>query len=189
MLDLSSKGTVPVLQLKDQVIDESVDVMAWALSRTELSQTEPVRADADSWEPVPFPHPLVTANDAEFKHYLDRYKYFERFPEHSQAYYLEKCMLFLNDLEARLAKTKFLLGEKLTWVDVAIFPFIRQFAFVDKDVFDDLPLPMLQNWLVEHLQSDLFKRVMNKYPVWVDGQGYLVTNFSEQLNDATQRSG
>ena len=179
MLVLSAKGTVPVLQLENQVIDESLEVMAWALSQSKSSV-----GDADSWAEIEFPHALVEVNDGEFKKYLDRYKYFERFQEHPQTYYLDKCMPFLIDLETRLTSNSFLLTSKLCWVDVAIFPFIRQFAYVDKSGFDDLPLPMLQKWLNSLLESELFASVMPKYPLWEEGQERLLTHFPK-LNSST----
>lgn len=176
MLALSSKGTVPVLQLETRVIDESLEIIAWALNQAGSAHSNPAHSNSDSWAEADFPHPLVEANDGEFKYYLDRYKYFERFPEHPQSYYLDKCMTFLNDLEERLTQAEYLLGAKICWVDVAIFPFIRQFAFVDKIVFDDLALPMLQNWLDRRLGSELFSSAMIKHPFWQEGQAGLYSN-------------
>ncbi len=168
MLELSPKGTVPVLQLNDQVIDESLDVMAWAFEQS----------DPDSLFESSFPHSLVERNDNYFKHHLDRYKYFERYPEQTQKVYLEQCMVFLRELESTLSESKYLLGEKMAWVDIAIFPFIRQFAFSDKVMFDSLPLPKVQCWLAVFLESELFTQVMKKYPPWRIGQKPLTENAS-----------
>jgi glutathione S-transferase len=76
--------------------------------------------------------------------------------------------LMLVPMETALKSTEYLMGEKMSWVDVAIFPFIRQFAMADLEKFNDLPLPALRRWLNQHLESDLFLAVMHKYPVWID---------------------
>lgn len=157
MLEMSAKGTVPVLVLTETVIDESIDVMRWALQDS----------DPDSWLTSSLDHPLVTRNDDYFKYYLDRYKYFDRYPEHSQEMYLEKACIFITELEKKFNDGQiFLNGKRLSSLDVAIFPFVRQFAFVDKAKFDGLPYPKVQRWLSMLLESDLFKAVMLKYPAW-----------------------
>ena len=160
----SEKGTVPVLIDGDMVLDESVDVMHWALNQS----------DPQGWLKPSNTNHLVGSNDGDFKFYLDRYKYSDRYPEHSRSEYFEKALPFLKELESTLSNTEieqsFLCGDRVTWVDIAIFPFIRQFAFVDKLKFDQLPLPKLLKWLDFHLKSDLFIAVMHKYPVWQSGQ-------------------
>jgi len=164
MLAVSPKATVPVIVDDGFVIDESIDIMAWALNRS----------DPDGWLSHPLDHQLIQRNDGEFKANLDRYKYFERYPEQSQDCYFEKALGFLSDLEASLIGNNqfnyFLESSSVTTLDVAIFPFIRQFAFVDKPRFDALELPKLKAWLAFFLESDLFLNVMNKYSAWVDGQ-------------------
>ena len=116
---------------------------------------------------------MVQRNDGSFKYYLDRYKYFDRYPEQSQQWYCDQAFGFLRDLEARLqisnAEPGFLYHDTLSWVDVAIFPFVRQFAFVDKHKFDALHLPAVHQWPNYFLQSELFLKVMTKYPVWAVG--------------------
>ena len=164
MLDASPKATVPVIVLDGVVIDESIDIMAWALGKS----------DPDGWLSHTLDHHLIQRNDGEFKRKLDRYKYFEHYPEQSQDWYFEQTLSFLNDLEASLTKSNqpnyFLESPCVTALDVAIFPFIRQFAFVDKPRFDSLELPKLKAWLAFFLESNLFLNVMNKYPAWVEGQ-------------------
>jgi len=174
MLDVSSKGTVPVLVLADDVIDESIDVIQWALSQN----------DPDLWLSHSLDHELILENDGSFKSKLDRYKYFERYPECSQQSYFEDCLVYLEKLETSLVEAQELMGKevdtqdkeapgkyflqssKLTVLDIAIFPFIRQFAFVNKEVFDQLSLPRLQHWLDHILKSKLFLLVMEKRPLW-----------------------
>jgi glutathione S-transferase len=160
MLDISPKGTVPVLQLENSVVDESVDVMRWALSQN----------DPDAWLSSELDHELVTINDGAFKGVLDQYKYFDRFPEHPQSYYFEQAVAHLQTLELHMVANHlglhFLLNGRMSAIDVAIFPFIRQLAFVNKPAFDELNLPKLQQWLDWHLESNLFKVAMQKYPAW-----------------------
>lgn len=160
MLAASSKGTVPVLIFPDgQVLDESYDVMRWA-----LEQSDPEHWWVDELETEV--EQLIQWNDGEFKSHLDHYKYFERFPEHPMEYYRSQAEEFLMALEQRLSIEKYLLGKTISVADVAIFPFIRQFAFADKNWFDLSPYSNLQSWLTNFLDSDLFVSVMTKHPVW-----------------------
>lgn len=161
MLALSNKGTVPVLQLEDgRVIDESLDLMLWA-----LEQSDPEHwLDADNDES----RSLIEQNDKDFKDKLDRYKYFSRFPEHPQLYYRQQAEEFLNELEQRLADNNGagLIDKRITLADVAIFPFIRQFAHVDYLWFNKSTYTKTGHWLESFEKSDLFLRVMQKYKLW-----------------------
>lgn len=162
MLSLSPKGTVPVLQLRDKVLDESLDVMHWALQQS----------DPESWlkpELTSQTDQLIASNDQDFKGWLDKYKYWERFPDQSQTYYRSRAEEFIALLEGMLSEYRFLFGYQRSLADIAIFPFIRQFAFVDKDWFDSAPYPNLQKWLEEFLCSDLFLHSMCKQPFWQEG--------------------
>lgn len=158
MLTVSPKGTVPVLVLPDgKVIDESLDIMAWALSRN----------DPDGWltNDSRFQE-LIAENDGSFKRALDQYKYATRFPEQSAETYRQQGERFLVRLEALLAEHAYLLSDKLTQADVAIFPFIRQFSMVDADWFAAAHYPRLRQWLAGLLASDLFNGVMQKQTAW-----------------------
>ena len=160
MLEASAKGTVPVLVLPDgRVIDESVDVMRWALARSDPDHwwQEDIESETED---------LVQQNDFVFKEFLDRYKYADRYPEHPRSYYRNKGEGFLQLLEQKLTAGPYLLTGKPTFSDVDIFPFVRQFAFVDKGWFDQAPYPKLQDWLQAFLDSDLFLSVMTKFPRW-----------------------
>ena len=161
----SPKATVPVLIEHNLVVDESINIMRWALSRSDpdtwLAQSEQTQQNQFD---------LVLRNDQEFKYYLDRYKYFDRYPGHPQESYLQKALVFLEWIEGQLSASK---SNSLSqhnsgmgFEDFAILPFVRQFAFVDKPRFDLLPLPKVQNWLEQFLQSELFQSVMYKYPEW-----------------------
>jgi glutathione S-transferase len=161
MLALSSKGTVPVLLTPDEkVIDQSCDVMHWALNKN----------DPDNWldEDASQSQFLIDYNDNEFKHFLDRYKYHVGYPENSQEYYRDNAESFLKLLEERLTDNKgiALLGNRYTFVDMAIFPFVRQFSKVDIDWFNASPYELLKNWTYTIEQSDLFQGCMKKYEQW-----------------------
>lgn len=155
MLAISPKGTVPVLQLADgSVIDESIDIMRWALAQHDPDHWLAVDADEAAT--------LILINDAEFKRALDGYKYPNRYPERSATDYRRKGERFLATLEARLTGQSFLDGGQIRWVDAAVFPFIRQFAAVDPDWFSNAPYPNVQRWLQAWLVSPLFLSVMAK---------------------------
>lgn len=162
MLAISPKGTVPVLQLPDgTVIDESIDVMRWALSMNDpddwLTVADEAQIDA-----------LVCRNDLEFKPLLDAYKYPERHGERSQAQWRDAALdTHLLDLDARLAQHRHLLGARRSLADAALFPFVRQFAGVNPVWFEQASLPHLRAWLNDWLNSDLFSRVMAKQPLFV----------------------
>jgi len=159
---LSAKGTVPVLALDQaQVIDESLDIMMWALQQHDpdgwLLKDAVLMAESQR---------LINVNDSEFKRYLDRYKYADRFPDHPLAFYRAKAERFLAVLEVKLTSSLYLLSERPTLADMAIFPFIRQFANVDKAWFEKSPYPHLQSWLTGLLALPLFTGVMDKYSQW-----------------------
>ena len=159
MTMISPKGTVPVLQLDERIIDESIEVMAWALEQS----------DPDNWLALDLEHQqkaLIEENDNSFKTWLDKYKYWDRFPEQSQQVYRGYAEQFISRLDKNLREHRYLLGDKICMADIAIFPFIRQFAFVDKDWFDQANYPALQRWLNEFLDSSLFAQVMKKHSVW-----------------------
>lgn len=161
MLAVSPKGTVPVLVLPDgEVIDESLDIAVWALRQNDPLAWLPAEADRADMDG------LVSANDGEFKQWLDRYKYAVRYPQNPMAFYREQGERFLRRLESILSQQRFLRGEHASFADVGLFPFVRQFAFVDKTWFDSAPYPALQRWLAYWLASDAFAGAMLKRPVW-----------------------
>ncbi len=158
LLAASAKGTVPVLVLPDSaVIDESLDIMRWA-----LRQHDPERwLDGDDAA-------LIAANDGPFKHHLDRYKYPERHGADPLTHRAAAVAL-LGELEARLAANTWLCGDRQSLTDTAIMPFVRQFAAVDAAWFDAQPLPALHRWLVAQLATPLFARAMVPRKPWQPG--------------------
>lgn len=157
MLNYSSKATVPVLVIEDEVMDESLDIMLWALAQN----------DADRWLNNNDQLELIKMCDEKFKPQLDRYKYSEGYDE-SEEHYRNKTLWFLNMLNVRLAQQKFLISDHMSLADIAIFPFIRQYAFVNKKWFDSNDYLYLQRWLAKHLQSELFMKIMQKHQLWKD---------------------
>jgi glutathione S-transferase len=154
MLALSPKGTVPVLSVGDQVIDESLAIMQWALAQS----------DPDGWllQGDPRVLELIAENDSAFKHHLNRYKYAERYPEQPMEFYRAEGEVFLSKLEALLTERDYLLADHLSLADVALAPFVRQFAHVDRAWFAQAPYHRLQDWLQHFLDSPLFITVMAK---------------------------
>ena len=165
MLSASPKGSVPVLVLPDgQVIDESWEIMLWALHQHDpdgwLGKNNAYAEEATQ---------LIIENDTSFKDNLDRYKYPDRYPEHAPIVYRTEAEIFLRRLEIRLRATSCLLGESLSIADAGVFPFIRQFAYVDKNWFAQAPYASLRRWLKNFLNSECFDAVMKKYPPWQPG--------------------
>lgn len=163
MLDASPKGTVPVLVLEDgTVIDESIDIMRWSL----------LHADPQNWCDSNYQiqsDRFILVNDNEFKPLLDNYKYPQSSEKQDPIYYRNQIKPYLQTLNQQLSDYQFLFGDKINIADVALFPFIRQFAMVDKTWFDQAPYPHLQQWLQAFINSDLFQSVMQKYQAW-EGQ-------------------
>lgn len=161
MLLASPKGTVPVLCMDGLVLDQSLDIMHWAISQSDPDQWRSADdAIAQAW---------IEKNNGPFKVLLDQYKYPNRFLElDTEAVLNEILQIMLLPMEKSLQNSQYLLGEKMTWVDIAIFPFIRQFSMVDLKKFDDLPIPAVKKWLAQLLESELFHSVMHKHPVWRD---------------------
>ena len=164
MLQASPKGTVPVLILPDgTVIDESIDLMRWALAQRDPERWWRHDLEAET-------NKLVKENDFVFKKHLDQYKYADRYPQQPQSFYRAEAEVFLRKLEQILLHKHYLMNDRLTFSDVAIFPFVRQFAYVDKTWFDSAPYPRLQAWLQSFLDSDLFSGAMTKYPRWCEAR-------------------
>ena len=162
MLEASPKGTVPVLVIENkQVIDESLDVMLWALGQ----------GDPDGWLAPDMDDMLrlIAACDGPFKHHLDRFKYATRYEDADPLEHRAGAEVFLKFLEARLAQNRWLFGQKASLADYAILPFIRQFAGAAKGWWEAAPYPHVRAWLEGFKGSDFFRSVMKKYPQWQAG--------------------
>lgn len=166
MLAISNKATVPVLQLDDgKVIDESLDLMHWALAQR----------DPEGWltGDLPAMTALIQQNDSDFKQQLDSYKYHVRYPQQSQEYYRQQAEKFLTQIEAALAANNGagLAGANISFADIAIFPFIRQFSRVDLEWFQKSPYHGVIEWLARIESSSLFLSIMKKYEPWEESRG------------------
>ncbi|RON50368.1 glutathione S-transferase [Pseudomonas frederiksbergensis] len=161
MLALSSKGTVPVLEVEGRVIDESLGIMGWALAQNDpqdwLLKDDPAGQSLMA--------ELIEENDQVFKVHLNRYKYAERYPEQPMEHYRAEGEVFLRRLEELLEDRDYLLAGHISLADVALMPFVRQFAHVDREWFGQTPYVRLQAWLQRFLDSDLFTAIMRKPPL------------------------
>lgn len=168
LLEVSSKGTVPVLVTADgDVIDQSLDIMLWSLRRHDPLHWLPSNPDSLHAQLA-----LIAACDGDFKQQLDRYKYPGRYDGLDEPIaHRDQGASFLLGLDLRLSKDEYLAGDRSGLVDAAIFPFVRQFSSVDATWFNGQPWPRLQDWLRGWLSSALFARAMQKHPVWKSGTG------------------
>jgi glutathione S-transferase len=172
LLDISPKATVPVLLVLGGplatpiLVDESRDIIRWALEKGTLGQA----TDALKTQFLPLHlqleiEELIDENDGAFKWALDRYKYSDRFEE-SKQYYRKLGEIFLAKLERLLEHNRYLFAQEMSLADIAIFPFVRQFAHVDKAWFEQSQYPRLIQWLSALLESELFVSIMGKYKPW-----------------------
>jgi glutathione S-transferase len=169
LLALSPKATVPVLQLPDgRVIDESLDIMLWA-----LRQRDPL-----AWLATREHDPVlqwVARCDTVFKPLLDRYKYAPRHPELPQQAHRDIAVAaYLGPLNGLLDDQPFICGTRTGWADAAVFPFVRQFAMAEPGWFEAAPLTSLRRWLTYWLDSNWFAAVMAKRPVWADASSCVI---------------
>lgn len=164
LLLASSKATVPVLQLPDgRVLEQSLEIMHWALEQHDPQGWLRLQEQEEALA-------LIALNDGPFKQVLDRYKYASRHPERpADAWRDEAVELMLAPLNARLAGRPFLLRDTPSLADMAIVPFIRQFAAVEPQWFESAPLERLQAWTKRIVSSGLFEAVMKKYTAWQPG--------------------
>lgn len=162
MLEVSPKGTVPVLILADgSVLQESIDIMLWALRQNDphhlLSQDE-----AQYLQIIE----LIERGDNEFKHPLEQYRAAKRYHKDTEQYWRQQCEVFIAELEQRLEKTDYFVGHQLSLADYAFIPFMRQFGRVDRKWFAQAPYPKVKAWLTMQLQSRLYAKMMTKHKLW-----------------------
>ena len=161
MLEVSPKGTVPILILEDKVIDESYDIVNWIIEESNIFNDNLGSEQKDLTES------LIKRFDDEFKYHLDRYKYATRYENTDSEFHRAKCLKVLIDLETIVSKGKWMFGEKLNKLDISILPFIRQFRIANPEWFDSLEeISRIKNILKNYLDSEEFKKVMFKYDEW-----------------------
>lgn len=164
-LAISSHATVPSLLIsKDEYLDESWDIVKWA-----VHQYDPDNWLGENHEYLIDAEMLVETNDYSFKVDLDHYKSADSHPEHSMEYYRQRGAEFLEELDEMLGKNRFLLAAHITIADIAVFPFIREFAMVDKAWFDNTPYQKLKRWLDILLDTEWFKEAIKKHETWRPG--------------------
>ncbi|MAI06606.1 MAG: hypothetical protein CBC47_05760 [Alphaproteobacteria bacterium TMED87] len=165
MLSLSSKGTVPVLLLEDgSVIDESLDIMFWALEKNDTNSLfrDYMINEAENKK-------FLNMIDIDFKYALDRYKYPNRYDNVDPIMYREICHNILIGINDKINENNYIYGKYLSFIDIATLPFIRQFRIADPSWFDnEMPQTKIKNWLTNFLNLPIFRQIMTKYPEWVN---------------------
>lgn len=177
MLALSPKGTVPVLiinhaegnevpQQKATVIDESIEIMLWALKRNDPQDL----LWAEDPQQLALMLELIRKNDQHFKPQLEAYKLAKRFHKESEMADRQRCEVFIAELERKLENSHYLMGDRASLADYAVLPFVRQFARVDRKWYVQSPYPKCRDWLNRHLQTPLYTKAMAHYPLWLESQ-------------------
>ena len=163
MIDMSPKGTVPVLVLENNVIDESNEIIDWALSFNNVFDGN---LDKDQKDLTSH---LIELFDSKFKYNLDRYKYATRYENVDTEKHRLECLKILINLQNLISKEEWFLGKSINKLDISILPFIRQFRIADVDWFDKQnQITGIQQTLTNFLNSKLFKDIMFKYDVWTE---------------------
>ena len=164
MLKISPKGTVPVLILKDKIIDESIDIINWVISKTDIFKEN---LDQNKLE---LSDEMICIFDDKFKYHLDRYKYSNRYKDVDLEFHRSECKKLLVSLEHLISNNVWFFGDKLNKLDISILPFIRQFKIADIDWFDSQKdIPKVKGVLDNFLESKLFIEIMHNYKVWEEG--------------------
>lgn len=176
MLAASPKGTVPVLVFNDSsVIDESLDIMLWALRQNDpnnlLYNHQPATLDHDILKQMLV---LISRNDNEFVDALKKYKAAARYHDNNIESARQQCEPFINDIEVLLTNHNYIMGDSLSLVDYAIMPFVRQFSRVDRKWYKHAPYPKLRCWLEKHYQAPVFAKAMTPYSQWLDSNAAVI---------------
>ena len=161
MLEISPKGTVPVLILKDKVIDESIEIINWVLDKIDV-----FKGNIDQTQ-IELTESLISIFDDKFKYHLDRYKYSNRYKDSDLEFHRNACFQILLELENIIASDAWIFGDKLNKLDISILPFIRQYKIADIIWFDaQSDINKVQKILNNFIDSSLFKEIMLNYEEW-----------------------
>ena len=161
MLEVSPKGTVPILILKDKIIDESIEIINWVLDQNNIFK------DNISSEQIKITEQIIDIFDNKFKYHLDRYKYSNRYENADKKFHQKECLDILIDLEKVISDGNWFFGNDLNKLDISILPFLRQFRIADPHWFDSLKqIPKIQKLLYNFLDSNLLNQIMFNYEVW-----------------------
>ncbi|APF01526.1 glutathione S-transferase [Pseudomonas putida] len=158
LLALSPKGTVPVLDTGAGVLEESLDIMRWALAQNDPQDWQ-LQADPAAAQHA---EALIARNDTTFKAQVNLYKYAERYPAYPREHYRQQAEAWLAELEGLLTGRAYLLADHPSLADAALLPLMRQFAGVEPQWFAEAAYPQVRSWLEGWLASELFKSVMAK---------------------------
>ena len=159
MLEISPKGTVPVLQLPDKVLDESLDIISWAA----VSSLDNVHIFSKTEETLYME--LIHLFDTKFKHHLDRYKYSSRYGA-DPGEHQEECKIILENLDAKINPSPWVFGPQVSLLDISILPFIRQCKIANPEWFDAQQFKKVIGLLDYFEQDNLFIQAMQKYELW-----------------------
>ena len=161
MLEVSPKGTVPILILEDKIIDESIEIINWVLDQNNIFK------DNISSEQIKITEQIIDIFDNKFKYHLDRYKYSNRYENADKKFHQKECLDILIDLEKVIFDGNWFFGNELNKLDISILPFLRQFRIADPHWFDSLKqIPKIQKFLYNFLDSNLLNQIMFSYKVW-----------------------
>ena len=161
MLEVSPKGTVPILILEDKVIDESIDIINWVLDQNNIFEGN------ISSEQIITTEAIIETFDNKFKYHLDRYKYSNRYENADKKFHQKKCLDILIDVEKLISNENWFFGNELNKLDISILPFLRQFRIANPDWFDSLKeIPKIQKLLYNFLESNYLKQIMINYKTW-----------------------
>ena len=167
MLIESPKGTVPVLVTVDnEVVDESLAIMLWAFSQSDPADYLNKNDETSLTEMFS----IISRFDNEFKRHLEKYRCSKRYHEPSLDEDRQKCEYYLAELELRLRKHQYLMSDTPSLTDLALMPYVRQFARVERQWYLQSPYPKLRQWLNGYLQSRMFSKVMAKHPLWLEAK-------------------
>ena len=163
MLEISPKGTVPVLILDDgNVIDESIEIIEWCIKKKKNIFTETLNSDQEL-----FTEDAIKLFDEKFKFHLDRYKYATRYEDVDEILHRESCVEILKTMENKISNKIFFYTDHLNKIDICILPFIRQFRIANPEWFDNhIEFPKVQKWLDNFLKSSILKEIMVSHEVW-----------------------
>lgn len=170
LLRLGGRSSVPqLIDRNGQRYAESLDIIFWALKHCSNDKLK-----GTLWRRQTLGQNKIMAwihyNDRFFKHWLDRYKYADRYPEQTEMYYRQQGERFLQRLERRLVQSRYLLADEMSLADICLFPFVRQFAAVNGQWFESSEYSCVKSWLASFVGSALFESVMTKWPAWEEGQ-------------------
>ncbi len=163
MIEISPKATVPVLMADGIVIEESIDIINWAIKKKNIFKNNISKKDELLTEEI------IKLFDTEFKYHLDRYKYSSRYKDSKRNYHRDICIGVLLKIELLVSKKHWFFGKNINKIDISILPFIRQFRVADPEYFDQhKKIINIKNYLNNFLNSSLYHQIMHKYETWTE---------------------